>query len=509
MTRDILWDDLDRDQQDELARMVQKAFPGVRPADFWTDRMEPRSRADWVWHNKYGTTPNATWADENHRIEQLADAATEAAFIKLYGPRSPTEDKVSEILHHPLPPGEGHPDGRRIDLTPASSITMRPVHWLWQDRLPAGELSLFAGREDIGKSTVSYTLAAWITTGTMKGQQLGEPRAVLVAASEDSWEHTIVPRLTAAGADLDLVFRVDVITSDGFDGTLDLPSDLLEVEGAAQRVGAVLLLLDPLMSRLSNTLDSHKDSDVRRALEPLVALSHRTGMAVLGLIHVSKSSGKDTLTSIMASRAFTAVARSVLFAIRDPEDDPRRILGNEKNNLGRADLPTLHYRIVSHLAAETDDGPVWTGQVEWLGESDRSVSEVLAEAQEAGRESMHAGDDPIGWLSDYLLSVGGSKSSSVVKRAGKEAGYSDDVIKRAARKLGVVYRPEGFPRVTIWSHPQSENSPGESSLTTPTAPTGADQGLAGAPVSAVGAVGAVGEASRTSAPTVIREGRPP
>src|ERR1019366_6884773 len=93
-------------------------------------------------------------------------------------------------------------DDRRVELTPASSIKMKPVHWLWRDRIPVGELALLAGREGIGKSTIGYMMAAWITTGTMKGKHYGEPRGVLVAATEDSWEHTIGPRLTVAGADM-------------------------------------------------------------------------------------------------------------------------------------------------------------------------------------------------------------------------------------------------------------------------------------------------------------------
>src|SRR5215472_1886296 len=101
---------------------------------------------------------------------------------------------------------EDRPEGRRLELVPASSIKVKPVHWLWKNRVPLGELTLLAGREGIGKSAIAYTLAAWITTGTMKGKYLGEPRAVVVAATEDSWEHTIVPRLMAAGANLDLVY---------------------------------------------------------------------------------------------------------------------------------------------------------------------------------------------------------------------------------------------------------------------------------------------------------------
>src|SRR5690349_3618283 len=94
---------------------------------------------------------------------------------------------------------------RRVQLQPAPT-TMRPVHWLWDQRLPLGALTLLAGREGIGKSTVAYALAAQITRGTLPGRYADQPRAVAVCATEDSWEHTISPRLVAAGADLDRVF---------------------------------------------------------------------------------------------------------------------------------------------------------------------------------------------------------------------------------------------------------------------------------------------------------------
>ena len=152
-------------------------------------------------------------------------------------------------------------------LVPASSIKVKPVHWLWKDRIPLGELTLLAGREGIGKSTIAYTLAAWVTTGTMKGRFLGEPRSVLVAATEDSWEHTIVPRLMAAGANLEKVFRIDVIEN-GFYGLLTLPSDIKGLLDVVKTSDAALVLLDPLISRLSAQLDSHKDAEVRIALEP-------------------------------------------------------------------------------------------------------------------------------------------------------------------------------------------------------------------------------------------------
>jgi hypothetical protein len=243
--------------------------------------------------------------------------------------------------------------GRRLVLTPASEIRVRRTDWLWAGRIALGTLSLLAGPEGLGKSTLSYEITARITQGTLPEKHFGTPRSVLVCASEDSWEHTIVPRLIAAAADLTRVFRIDVVDADDIHVGLNLPRDVAAIEQVAKDTGAALLLLDPLMSRLSDTLDTHRDGDVRRALEPLVAIADRTSMAILGLIHHNKSGSSDPLTLVMASKAFTAVARSVHTVVADPDDETggRRLFGTPKNNLGRSDMPTLSFTIVGHCIA--------------------------------------------------------------------------------------------------------------------------------------------------------------
>ena len=155
---------------------------------------------------------------------------------------------------------------RHIVLTPASEIKMKAVHWLWADRIPVGELTLFTGQEGLGKSTIAYTMAAWVTKGTMKGRFYGKPPAMLFAATEDSWHQTIIPRLIAADADLSRVYRIDVRTGD-VQGSLDLPVDMTQLRFAVKRTDAALVLLDPLLSRLSARLDTHKDADVHVALD--------------------------------------------------------------------------------------------------------------------------------------------------------------------------------------------------------------------------------------------------
>ena len=85
-----------------------------------------------------------------------------------------------------------------VHLTQASTITPRPVKWLWLNRVALFAFSLIGGREGVGKSSPSYTVAAAITKGTLDGDYYGTPKNVIVGATEDSWAHTIVPRLMGA-----------------------------------------------------------------------------------------------------------------------------------------------------------------------------------------------------------------------------------------------------------------------------------------------------------------------
>ncbi len=367
---------------------------------------------------------------------------------------------------------------RRVVLTPASAIKPRRVAWCWDGRIALGTLALLAGPEGRGKSTLSAWLTARITRGDLPGEHLGQGKAVLICAAEDSWEHTIVPRLIAADADLDRVFRVDVRTADDIAVGLSLPRDLTALENAATETDAALLILDPLMSRISENLDTHRDGDVRRALEPLVAIADRAHLSILGLIHHNKSGSADPLQLVMASKAFTAVARSVHSVIDDPDDEDgqRRLFGTPKNNLGRGDLPTLGFTVVGH-PVETEDGPAWTGRLNWTGEVDGTIAEAMRRAS-TDPDDRSAATEAGTWLTDYLEGNGGTARSADIKKHGARAGHSPDALKRARRRLKLTTENVGFPRVTYWSLPgtqlehQSEQPPRGDAPTALTAPTG-------------------------------------
>jgi hypothetical protein len=397
--------------------------------------------------------PGVAGSFKDTRGELTMEALAERAGIDRAAVSSSPNGDLASVVGPPRSITEdGGLAGCRMKLTPASSIQVRPVRWLWEGRLPLGSLALVGGREGIGKSTASYQLVADITRGRLSGAFYGKPKSVIVAATEDSWAHTIVPRLMAADADLDRVFRVDVETDEGEPELLSLPRDIADVGWRAAEVDAVLILLDPLLSRVSSKLDTHKDADVRRALEPLIAMAERAQVVILGIIHVNKSGSVDALSLIMASVAFTAVARAVLFVIRDPDNDRVRLLGQPKNNLGRHDLPTLTFTIEEATVAETDEGPVKTGRLVWGPDTDRDIRDALTMAAESARDRSST-DEAVEWLRAYLLEHSGGDHHKSIAKAAAQEGFSRHVLRRAGQKLNVEKREHGFPKQSFWSLP--------------------------------------------------------
>jgi hypothetical protein len=204
------------------------------------------------------------------------------------------------------------------------------------------------------------------------------------------------------------------------------------------------------MSVLSNKLDSHKDHEVRLALEPLRGLADRTGCVVLGKAHFNKSAGSDPLSLIMGPSAFGNVPRAALGFARDTDaEDDSCVISQIKNNLGRLDLPSLRYRIDAAVI-ETDEGPAEVGKLVMLGESDRSVNDILQDRRGDDVDRSEQAE-AAAWLIDYLESQGGEATAPEVYKAGKDQGYSVDSLKRAKKKSRRVHSTKtGMSGGWVW-----------------------------------------------------------
>ena len=227
-----------------------------------------------------------------------------------------------------------------------SEVEPEQVEWLWPGRLPLGKLAVLDGDPGLGKSALTLDLAARVSAGLElpDGSRCG-PAGVVLLSAEDGLEDTIRPRLDAAGADTERIVALSMIgVGTRAERLVSLTQDLDAIEAAIRRVGAALVVIDPLMAFLTGKTDSHKDQDIRRALAPLAALAERTGAAVLIVRHLNKSAGGNALYRGGGSIGIIGAARAGLVVAPDPEDPERRILAANKHNLSGA-APSLVFRV--------------------------------------------------------------------------------------------------------------------------------------------------------------------
>lgn len=391
-----------------------------------------------------------------------------------------------------LPDGSGNNEAgksngaRSLRVTWAATIEPEPVDWLWVDisatnmgmagstpdpynavediacvaagrtwtppevetegRIPCGMVTIAAGREGSGKSSFGIWLTAHVTRGTLPGSHYGNPRKVFYLATEDSWKHTLVPRLMAAGADLSMVARIEVVAHEVASVTLSLPDDIGLLNDSITEHDVALVVIDPLMSTLNGKLSANDSREVRTALEPLAAMADKTRAAVVAIAHFNKATGLDSLSRITGSGAFKDVARAGMVFGNDGED---RVFTQPKNSVGRSDLPSLKYTI-RQATIDTPSGRMSTGKFVFTGLAQRTVDEAMADERRGGggqgRRSEVA-EFLINYISEHADEQTGEVDTTEVIAAGKDKGFTENQIIQARRrcrdpKIGT--RSEGF-----------------------------------------------------------------
>jgi len=270
--------------------------------------------------------------------------------------------------------------GKDFDLVSATKVKPEPVRWLWPDWLSLGKLHLLAGSPGTGKTTIAVSLAAAITTGAAwpdcasGGGGSNKPGDVLIWSGEDGIADTLLPRFLAAGGDPRHLHFAGAVSDSGRDRPFNPASDLPKLIAAARTMPSLkLIVLDPVVAVIVG--DSHKNSETRRDLQPVVGMAEELDVAVLGITHLSKgTTGREPLERVMGSIAFAAVARVVLATVkaRDPQQ-PHRLV-RAKSNLG-PDRGGLEYSL---LGAPVPGHDFHAQRVDWGQPLDGSAHELMA-----------------------------------------------------------------------------------------------------------------------------------
>ena len=332
-----------------------------------------------------------------------------------------------------------------VVLTCGADMTPQPVRWLWQYWLALGKLHILAGAPGQGKTTIALAMAATITIGGRwpDGSRCA-PGNVLIWSGEDDPADTLVPRLMAAGADRARCYFIEGARRDGEVVPFDPARDLGQLLEAIEKIGGInLLVIDPVVSAVTG--DSHKNPEVRRALQPLVDLAASCDCAVLGITHFAKGGqGTDPAQRVVGSVAFTAVARVVMVAAKvkgDEEGQDARILARSKSNIGPDDGGFQYF-----LEQSEPLPGIQASRIAWGKAVEGTARELLTDPDDAPQDD---NSDAVEMLRAELDSVLWTSCDEAAKPL-KAAGFTKKQIWAASKKVGVMRKKDGMKGGWMW-----------------------------------------------------------
>lgn len=328
---------------------------------------------------------------------------------------------------------------KRVLLTPASQIKTRRQKWFWepykgQGVIPLGTATIAAGKGGEGKTTFMLDLAARGSRGELHGDLYGQKMATIIIGPEDDWDTVMVPRLKAAGADLDRVYKIDVETAidDHVAQTrsIKFPLDVDMIEEAMQETGAKLLIVDPAPSLMQG--DMNKVQDVRQSYEPLIALAQRHEIALVLINHFGKGGGSVS-AKLSGSHAWRDLTRSYL-AFATDEESGDRIFSQDKNNY--AESKGSYKFALESVDVTTDDGETASvARVNFLGETDQTVGEIINRESAGDPDDQDDRNAAQAFLVDLLRDREACEAPArECLKAGHAAGFSENEIKNARKR---------------------------------------------------------------------------
>ena len=244
----------------------------------------------------------------------------------------------------------------------------------WYPFIPIGDYTVLMAPGGTGKTYFICGIAAAISNGkALPGDdEPDRPGTVLIISAEDRGE-LLKRRLSSSGADLEKVFILDCVASEGLNFT-----DGYEVfKQTIKEYSPRLVVIDPWHGFIGSSIDINRVNAVRPVFQRLANIAKECNCGMILISHVNKrAQGENVNNAATGSTDFVNASRSAMYIIFDEEDSDRRIVVHTKSNYARYG-ESVCFRI-------QDGGIVWDG----FSDIDRQTMEQAARQRKTPGEIM-------------------------------------------------------------------------------------------------------------------------
>lgn len=245
--------------------------------------------------------------------------------------------------------------------------------FVWFPFIPVGDYTVLMAPGGTGKTYYICGIAAAISRGkALPGDECKRSGTVLIISAEDRGE-LLKKRLMASGADLEKVFILDCMASEG----LNFTDGYIAFKETIKAYSPRLVVIDPWHGFIGAGVDINKVNAVRPVFQRLANIAKECHCGMVLISHVNKrAQGENVNNAATGSTDFVNASRSALYIIFDENDSDRRIVVHTKSNYARYG-ESVCFRI-------EDGGIVWDG----FSDIDRQTMEQAARQRKTPGEVM-------------------------------------------------------------------------------------------------------------------------
>ena len=247
-------------------------------------------------------------------------------------------------------------EGGSFNAKSAAEFGDDKTEFVWTPYIPIGDYTVLMADGGTGKTIFCCGIAATISRGewlpSNEAAETPSPSNTLIISAEDRGE-LLKKRLIASGADLQRVYILDCMDSEGMNFT-DGYDDFM---ATIKRYKPRLVIIDPWHAFLGADVDINRVNAVRPVFQRLANMAKACECGMVLVSHVNKrAQGENANNAATGSTDFINAARSAMRVIFNdlPSAKDERIVVHTKSNYAEAGK-SVKYRIT------TDGGCQWAG----------------------------------------------------------------------------------------------------------------------------------------------------